>query len=186
MTTRGTETLRRRIRRLTWLVIVGLVASGATAIPLQWELDTTINVLRIADSASAPANRGLALWILKVHEAVRDTNSRYPFIAYGTDWLAFGHFVIAIAFVGALRDPVRNIWLFQFGMIACVALVPYALVFGGLRGIPIYWRLIDCSFGVFGFIPLWICKRSVAELARRHSLIRARLAATGQAATASN
>ena len=56
--------------------------------------------------------------------------------------------------VGALRDPVKNILLFQFGMIACVLLVPYAFAFGGLRGIPIPWRLIDCSFGVFGVVPL--------------------------------
>ena len=49
---------------------------------------------------------------------------------YSTDWLAFGHFVIAIAFVGALRDPVRNRWLFDFGLIACVLVVPYAVVFG--------------------------------------------------------
>jgi len=28
-----------------------------------------------------------------------------------------------------------------------------------LRGIPIYWRLIDCSFGVFGGLPLLYCLR---------------------------
>ena len=162
------ETLLRRIRRLTCLVIFGLVASGATAIPLQWELDATARILGVSDPASGPATTGLANWILKVRDALRDTNATYPFIAYGTDWLAFGHFVIAIAFVGALRDPVRNIWLFQFGMLACVLLVPYAFVLGGLRGIPIPWRLIDCSFGVFGFIPLWLCQRSATELARRH------------------
>ena len=33
----------------------------------------------------------------KVRDALNDTYSRYPFIAYGTDWLAFGHFVIALA-----------------------------------------------------------------------------------------
>jgi hypothetical protein len=163
-----TQVLRRRIRFLTWLFIVGLVLSGATAIPLQWELDTTANILGVADSAGGSATAGLAKWIVKVRNAVRDTNAKYPFIGYGTDWLAFGHFVIAIGFVGALRDPVRNIWLFQFGMIACVLIVPYAFVFGGLRGIPIPWRLIDCSFGVFGFIPLWLCQRSAAELAEKH------------------
>ena len=168
MNTPGIETLQRRIRYLTCLVIVGLVASGATAIPLQWELDTTARILGVAESASGPAITDLAKWILKVRDAVRDINAKYPFIAYGTDWLAFGHFVIAIAFVGALRDPVRNIWLFQFGMIACVLLVPHAFVFGGLRGIPIPWRLIDCSFGVFGFVPLCLCHRAAAELARNH------------------
>ena len=74
--------------------------------------------------------------------------------------------MIAIAFVGALRDPVRNIWLFTFGMIACVLVIPYALIFGAVRGIPIWWRLIDCSFGVIGFIPLWFCRKWVRELAR--------------------
>lgn len=101
---------------------------------------------------------------LKVREGLRETNAHYPFLAYGTDWLAFGHVVIAIAFLGALRDPVRNIWLFNFGLIACVLVVPWALVFGALRGIPIQWRLIDCSFGVIGFIPVWLCRRYAIEL----------------------
>jgi len=160
--------LRRRIRVLTWLFIVGLVLSGVTAIPLQWELDTTATLLGLANSVGGQDAAGLGKWIPQVRDAWCDTNEKYPFVAYGTDWLAFGHFVIAIAFVGALRDPVRNIWLFQFGMIACVLVVPYAFVFGGLRGIPIFWRLIDCSFGVIGFIPLWICQRAAAELARKH------------------
>ena len=169
MTTPRTEALVRRIRYLSWLLIVGLVASGATAIPLQWELDATARILGVSDPTIGPATSGLANWILRVRDALRDTNAKYPFIAYGTDWLAFGHFVIAIAFVGALRDPVRNVWLFQFGMIACVLLVPYAFVFGGLRGIPMPWRLIDCSFGVIGFIPLWFCQRAATELAGKHS-----------------
>jgi len=159
------ESLPRRIRCLTWLFIVGLVASGATAIPLQWELETAADILGVADSSSEQATSGLTTWILRVREALRETNAKYPFVAYGTDWLAFGHFVIAIAFVGALRDPVRNLWLFQFGMIACVLVVPHALVFGGLRGIPVYWRLIDCAFGVVGVMPLWCCHRWAVELA---------------------
>jgi hypothetical protein len=76
---------------------------------------------------------------------------------YGTDWLAFGHFMIAFAFVGALRDPVRNRRLYEFGMVAC-ALVPlWALVFGQVRGIPLWWRAIDSAFGVVGFVPVWLC-----------------------------
>lgn len=33
------HTLLRRIRLLTLILITGLVVSGATAIPLEWELD---------------------------------------------------------------------------------------------------------------------------------------------------
>jgi len=158
------DQLQRRIRRLTWLFIIGLALSGATAIPLEWELDASARVLGVADVSNEQATTGLTKWIVKVREALHETNTKYPFIAYGFDWLAFGHFVIAIAFIGALRDPVRNIWLFQFGMIACVLVIPYAFVFGAIRGIPIYWRLIDCSFGVFGFVPLWLCHRWSKEL----------------------
>lgn len=156
--------LRRRIKCLTWVFIIGLVVSGATAIPLSWELDRLAEFLGVADKSSGDAVSGLARWILRVREGLRDTNARYPFMAYGTDWLAFGHFVIAVAFVGALRDPVRNLWLFTFGMIACAMIVPYAFVFGGLRGIPLGWRLIDCSFGVIGNIPVWCCRRWAKEI----------------------
>ena len=163
------ETLRRRIRFVTLLFIAGLVVSGATAIPLQWELDVTARALGIGDLSSEQATSGPAKWLLKVRDALHETNTKYPFVAYGTDWLAFGHFVVALAFVGALRDPLRNIWLYPFGMMACVLVVPYALVFGALRGIPIGWRLIDCSFGVFGFVPLWLCHRWAGELAGESS-----------------
>jgi hypothetical protein len=59
---------------------------------------------------------------------------------------------------------VRNRWLFDFGLIACVLVIPYALIFGGVRGIPIWWRMIDASFGIFGAIPLLLCRRMVTQL----------------------
>jgi len=154
--------LRQRVRILSWIFIVGLVISGATAIPLQWELDTIVRMPGAGDGATATS--GFVAWIQTVRGGLRATYAAYPWMAYGTDWLAFGHFVIAVAFVGALRDPVRNAWLFTFGMIACALVVPYAFVMGGLRGIPIGWRLIDCSFGVFGILPVWHCRRCVAEI----------------------
>jgi hypothetical protein len=159
------EILRRRIRILTGLFIAGLVVSGATAIPLEWELDACARMFALSDTAECRAAGGWAGWILRVRDGLHSTNINYPFIAYGYDWLAFGHLVIAIAFAGALRDPVRNLWLFQFGMIACVLVVPYALLCGGLRGIPVAWRLLDCSFGVVGFLPLWLCQRWTRALA---------------------
>ena len=48
--------------------------------------------------------------------------------------------------------------------IACALVVPYALAFGEVRGIPLYWRIIDCSFGFFGFFPVWYCRRCALEL----------------------
>ena len=159
------QTLRRRIRLLTWFFIAGLVFSGATAIPLARELELLVNWFGLSGQTSATATSQLGWWLLTAREALLDVSAKYPLLFYGTDWLAFGHFVIALAFVGALRDPVRNRWLFDFGLIACVAVIPFALGFGALRGIPFWWRLIDCSFGGLGFLPLWLCRRWVRELA---------------------
>ena len=159
--------LRRKIKVLTWFFIIGLVLSGATAIPLNTEVDWLVNWTGARQLVETPASINAptwALWLVKTQNSLREVTEKSPFLFYSTDWLAFGHFVIAVAFVGALRDPVRNRWLFDFGLIACVLVIPYALVFGALRGIPIWWRLIDCSFGIFGFIPLWICKRDVQAL----------------------
>ncbi|HTX20579.1 MAG TPA: hypothetical protein VMD27_01790 [Candidatus Aquilonibacter sp.] len=145
--------LRRRIRLLIWLFIAGLFLSGATAIPLPQELNLLVNRFGFDGR-----------WLSRVRDALTQTQAQNPFLFYGTDWLAFGHFVIAIVFVGALCDPVRNRWLFDFGLIACTLVIPYALIFGGVRGIPVWWRLIDCSFGIFGFIPLWFCRKWAKEL----------------------
>jgi hypothetical protein len=152
------EILRRRIKILTALFITGLILSGATAIPLQSE------VRWLAGISQNNLPPEMAQWLLRVRDALAQTEAQYPFLFYGTDWLAFGHFVIAIAFIGALRDPVRNRWLFDFGLIACVLVIPYALIFGGVRGIPIWWRAIDCSFGIIGFVPLWFCRKWAKKL----------------------
>ena len=66
--------------------------------------------------------------------------------------------------LGPLRDPVRNIWVIEFGMIACLMVIPFALIMGPIRGIPPYWRLIDCSFGVVGIVPLFICWKAIKKL----------------------
>jgi len=108
--------------------------------------------------------RGLLQWVVKVRNGFDDGYGRYPFFAYGTDWLAFAHIVIACAFIGVLRDPVRNIWVVEWGMIACALVIPLAMVCGPIREIPFYHRLIDYSFGVVGIIPLWICRRYILAL----------------------
>ena len=70
-----------------------------------------------------------------------------------------------MAFWGPLKNPVKNIWVVEFGMIACVLVVPLALICGPMRGIPFFWRLLDCSFGVFGIIPLWLCRNTIRRIA---------------------
>lgn len=157
------ETLRKRIRG--WLVffMAGLVVSGLTAFPLLHELEMLVDGL---DKLGAIVPAGLDWWIRHVHAGLSDTYRDWPFIAYGTDWLAFAHLALAIFFVGPFRDPVRNVWVLEAGLIACLGVIPLALICGEVRGIPLYWRFLDCSFGVLGAFPLWRALRLTRELER--------------------
>jgi hypothetical protein len=151
------QSLSRKIRFFILVFMVFLALSGITAFPIETEL-------AIAYRHPDWFPRGIYDWLSQVYLAVKATNEAYPFLAYGTDWLAFAHLVIAVAFIGPYRDPVRNIWVIQFGMIACLMVIPLALIAGLVRHIPFYWRLIDCSFGVFGLIPLYLCYRLIKRL----------------------
>ncbi len=161
------RTLLFRIRAWLLLFVVGLLLSGVTAFPLLTEVRTLNELIRGSRvEAMAP---WLAAFIAKVLEGLEVVDARFPFLAYGTDWLAFAHIVIAVAFYGPWKDPVRNVWVIHFGMIACALVVPFALIAGPVREIPPLWRLLDCSFGVFGVIPLVMCLRDVRALARLSS-----------------
>jgi hypothetical protein len=146
----------RIIKRLIVFFIGALLVSGLTAIPIDTELSYLLKIFS--------SNSFMYYWLHKVLLAVRQVDDQYTFLLYGYDWLAFAHFVLAILFIGPYRDPVKNIWVIEFGLIACVLISPLAFIAGYFRSIPLGWQLIDCSFGVFGFIPLWICFRKIKIL----------------------
>ena len=154
----------RRIRFWLAAFIAGLVLSGLTAFPLQTEVAWLASLLHTSPVRPIADATSLLPWVERVNRGLTSTNADYPFLAYGTDWLAFAHLVIAVAFIGPFIDPVRNKWIVTFGLIACGSVIPLALIAGHIRGIPIAWRLIDCSFGVFGAIPLLVCRKLTAKL----------------------
>lgn len=140
-----------------------MLLSGITAIPLEWQMGH-INTWLGSDSNLSNSLPALSFWVTRIYEGLSSTYQQYPFIAYGTDWLAFAHIVLAILFIGPLRDPVRNKWVIEFGMIACVLVIPFAMVFGAIREIPLLWRMADSSFGVIGIIPLWFVLKEIKKL----------------------
>ena len=156
--------LLRRIRFLLGAFIVGLVFSGLTAFPLVWEIGLLARWLGIDPAVDPAGYTGLMEWIALVRRGVTETDARYPFIAYGTDWLAFGHLMIALFLIGPLREPVRNIWCLRVGIAACVLVIPLALICGSLRGIPFGWRCIDSAFGIIGIVPIWLAFRATLRL----------------------
>ncbi|MEU8538663.1 hypothetical protein AB0C52_01465 [Streptomyces sp. NPDC048717] len=162
--TNGPRALLTRIR--VWLVvfIVCLVLSGATAFPLVTELRLVDEALTSWAAPLGDAFPRLAEWIARVRAGIEGTDAEAPYMLYGTDWLAFAHLVIAVAFYGPYRDPVRNIWIIEFGMIACVGVIPLALICGPVRGIPFWWSVIDMSFGALGILPLLVVRRQIKRL----------------------
>jgi len=79
------QTASIQLRKIRWLIlffIVMLAISGITAFPVEMELH-----LLLQFKSSMPP--GMQLWLTKVYDAVKDTNTKYPFLLYGYDWLAF-------------------------------------------------------------------------------------------------
>src|SRR5690606_21767916 len=119
--------LRFRINGLLIGFIVGLVLSGITTFPLPQELTLLTQWLGVQPGTHP---EGLTGWIVSVRDALVETEGKYPFLFYGYDWLGFAHLVIALLFWGPLKDPVRNIWVIHWAMMACVAIFPLALICG--------------------------------------------------------
>jgi hypothetical protein len=164
-----------RFRLLVAVVLVGLVLSGITAFPLLGEMELLGRWLGLPAGSTAAELPGYRGWIGTVREGLRDTHADYPWVAYGTDWLAFGHLVIALFFVGPMVWPRRDHRATLLaGIVACVAVIPTAIIAGHLRGIPWGWRVIDMMFGLVGLVPMVCAWRVHGRLLAQESAIRRR------------
>lgn len=153
--------LLTKIRLLILFFIVALILSGITAFPVETELRWLLIHDNLIPSFAEK-------WIQDVFIAIAETNAKYPMLAYGFDWLAFAHIVIAMAFIGPLKDPVKNKWIIDWAILACFAVIPLAFIAGPIRQIPLFHIIIDCSFGIIGLIPLFICKRWINQLEKNN------------------
>lgn len=154
--------LLNQIRLILLFFMVSLFLSGFTAIPVAPELRWVLKII--------PDNTALATLLQTVLDAYVYVQEHHNFLLYGYDWLAFAHFVLAILFIGPYKEPVKNIWVIQFGLLACVLVIPFALIAGAIRGLPFWWRLGDCSFGVVGFVVLWVCYQKILQLKALQSI----------------
>jgi hypothetical protein len=156
--------LLTRYRISLAIFLTGLVLSGVTAFPLVWELDLLCNLVGVPESGAVG---GLHGWLAHVREGLRFNAQQYPFMAYGTDWLAFAHLMIAVFFIPAWQHPEQHRSTLWCGIAACALVFPLAHIAGPFRGIPFAWRMIDCSFGFFGAIPLFYCLKMQKLMAAR-------------------
>jgi hypothetical protein len=153
--------LLTKIRLLILFFIIALILSGITAFPVQTELRWLLSHPSLVPSFAQN-------WLQTVYNALVETNAKYPMLAYGFDWLAFAHIVIALAFIGPLKNPVKNKWIIDWAILACIAVLPLAFIAGPIRHIPMFHILIDCSFGIIGLIPLFICRSMIKKLEKNN------------------
>ncbi|MEZ5358440.1 MAG: hypothetical protein R3F48_06370 [Candidatus Zixiibacteriota bacterium] len=150
----------KQARLMLWIVAVGLFLSGITIWPAAAELNILLNSIW----GNAPVTGGLHGFLVQARDGIIATAGQYPFLLYTGDWLAFAHIVLAILFVGAARDPVRNKWIVQFGLICCALVPVLAAVCIPMRGIPWFWFWIDFAFAPLAAAPLWIALRGIRRI----------------------
>lgn len=149
--------LRRKIKLAIIIIIAGLILNGITAVPLQTELNMLLSKPDILPEF-------LRSWWMYAQKGITETTRHYTFMRYGFDWLAFAHLLIAIAFIGPLKDPVKNEWIITWGMIASALSVLMAIGWERLRGIPFWWSCVDASISIASFAILWLCYRWIRQL----------------------
>ncbi|MBC7863306.1 MAG: hypothetical protein IAF38_10050 [Bacteroidia bacterium] len=146
------ERQAKKIKRLLIFFSGALIFSGITAIPVKWELQMLSDMRFYLPTE-------IGNYLMDVKENVDAASINSPQLFYGFDWLAFAHVIIALFFIGPIKDPIKNLWVIEAGMIACVLIFPFALIAGHFRGIPFLWQCVDCSFGVIGIIPLYYARK---------------------------
>ena len=153
------------MRRAKWMIAIvalGLLVSGVTVWPAVPELE-------LAQEIAWGGERGegdIAGFVDEAIEGLQSTEEQYPFLLYAHDWLAFAHIVLALLFAGAIRDPVRNKWIVQCGLVMCVLIPVLAGVGIPVRGLPWQWFFIDTAFGVVAGVLLGVAYRDIGRAER--------------------
>ena len=147
----------KRAKLMLGIIVFGLLVSGITVWPAVPELKLAV---RIAWGNAEPTSV-LHGFVLKAIEGLESVEANYPFMLYAHDWLAFAHIVLAILFAGAIRDPVRNIWIVQCGLIMCALVPVLAGICIPIRGLPLIWFWFDFAFAPAAALPLWIALRDI-------------------------
>ena len=140
------------------VVALGLFVSGVTIWPWEIELSFAISTLQ-----SIQGPEPLIELLQEIRHDMRMLDENNSFVLYVADWLAFAHLVLAALFLMALKDPIRNVLVVRFGILCSLSVPILAIICIPMRGIPLFWILIDSSFALCA-IPLWIALKDIKKL----------------------
>ena len=122
----------KRARWMLGIVAAGLLVSGITVWPAVPELRFAVQM--VWGNAQPTGTLHGFLW--RAIEGLETVQAHYPFMLYAHDWLVFAHVALAILFLGAIRDPVRNVWIVECGLIMCALIPVLAVVCIPAPGVP--------------------------------------------------
>ena len=140
------------------IVAFGLFVSGVTIWPWEIELSFAISTLQTMKGPEP-----LIQLLQEIRHDMRMLDENNSFVLYVADWLAFAHLVLAALFLMALKDPIRNVLVVRFGILCSLSVPVLAITCIPMRGIPLFWILIDSSFALCA-IPLWIALKDIERL----------------------
>lgn len=153
----------KRARVMLGIVAFGMLVSGVTVWPAVPGLKLAVRLVW----GSAEATGVLHAFVLRAIEGLEHVQSDYPFMLYAHDWLAFAHIMLALLFAGAIKDPVRNIWIVQCGLVMCASIPLLAGICIPIRGLPSCWFWIDFAFAPAAAWPLWIALKDIRKAERQ-------------------
>ena len=142
------------------IIVFGLLVSGITVWPAVPELKLAVGIVW-PDAAPTGV---LHSFVLRAIEGLESAEANYPFMLYAHDWLAFAHILLAVLFAGAIKDPIRNVWIVQCGLIMCALVPVLAGICIPIRGLPFRWFWIDFAFAPAAGLPLWIALRDIRRV----------------------
>jgi hypothetical protein len=106
---------KQKIRSWLKIFIAALFISGLTAMPVEQELTYITNHF--------PFEGSIKGWLDEVLIGIQHTSKIILFFFMDIDGLPL-HICTCILFIGPFRDPVKNKWVIQFGVIACILVIP--------------------------------------------------------------
>ena len=71
-----------------------------------------------------------ASWLDVLDDSINQTYQTYPVVAYCMDYLILAHLFMIIILIGAIRNPVRYLWIITSFWMICLMMIPFTFITG--------------------------------------------------------
>lgn len=152
--------LLSRIRLVLAIAIVCLILGSLATLAAPHTISVVLSILSRMEIATPDTSHSFR-WLQHIQLQLGRDSDLHPMLHFCADLFAFVQLVFALALIGPLRNPIRNQWVIQFGILACCGLIPVALILGPWHGLPMAWRLVSCGAALCGIVTLMLCRHYI-------------------------